>query len=348
VDAQQLSVALPGLDVPGLTAWIDRTGCEIGRPRRAWLISGGRSNLTFGLEGADGRVYCLRRPPLGKALPSAHDVVREYRILRSLQGGTVPVPRVVAVGEDPQVIGAQFYLMEFVEGHIAATGEAARLIPADVRAGAGREMVAALTNIHAVDLAAAGLSSLSKGADYVARQLRRWQRQLGERGMAVHPLLESVADRLSEAMPRQQATTLVHGDFKIANVILGDGGTVRAVLDWELATLGDPVADLGWLLASWSEPEDQVVRIVIPPSQASGFATRQELIDAYRVNSTLDVSDLPYYVALAEWKWAAIDVGVYDRFAAGQMGDASLDRQVVIGEIASRLVHADHLLRQGF
>lgn len=209
-------------------------------------------------------------------------------------------------------------------------------------------MVAALIRIHAVDLAAAGLESLSKGEDYVGRQLRRWQRQLGEHGMAMHPLLRSVADRLTAAMPPQQATTLVHGDFKVGNVILGAGGTVRAVLDWELATLGDPVADLGWLLASWSEPREQVVRIVAPPSQAGGFGVRTELVAAYQASSPLDVSDLPYYVALSEWKWAAIDVGVYDRFASGQMGDASLDQQVVFAEIESRLSHADELLRQGF
>jgi aminoglycoside phosphotransferase (APT) family kinase protein len=347
VGAQPTGPSLPGLDLPGLTAWIDRTGCEVGRPRRVWLISGGRSNLTFGLEGADGCRYCLRRPPLGKVLPSAHDVVREFRILSSLQGGPVPVPRTVAVCEDAGAIGAQFYLMEFVEGHIVGTVQAAGQLPLDVRAGVGRAMAGALTRIHAVDLPATGLDSLSKGPDYASRQLRRWQRQLGERGLAVHPLLKSVADRLSTAVPPQRVTTLVHGDFKVGNMVLGDGGTIRAVLDWELATLGDPIADLGWLLASWSEPGEQVVRIVTPPSQAGGFAARAELVADYRASSPLDISDLPYYTALAEWKWAAIDVGVYDRFASGQMGDASLDRSVVLGEIESRLAHADDLLRHG-
>lgn len=347
MDTQPADTAPPGLDLPGLTAWIDRTGCEVGTPQRAWLISGGRSNLTFGLEGDVGGVYCLRRPPLGKVLPSAHDVVREYRILHALQASAVPVPRVVAACEDTDVIGAPFYLMEFVDGYIAATAEVARSLPADVRAGGGAAMVAALSGIHSVDLTATGLAGLSKGADYVGRQLRRWQRQLGERGPAVHPLLQSVADLLSAAVPTQQATALVHGDFKLGNVVLGAGGTVLAVLDWELTTLGDPIADLGWLLASWSEPAEPVARIVSPPSQADGFATRQELVGAYRGRYPLDLSDLPYYVALAEWKWAAIDVGVYDRFAAGQMGDASLDRQTVLDEIESRLTHADDLLRHG-
>jgi aminoglycoside phosphotransferase (APT) family kinase protein len=336
---------LSGIDWSSLVTWLDSAASLPGRPRRIWLISGGRSNLTYGLETSDGATYCLRRPPLGHVLQSAHDVAREYRILSALQDSAVPVPRTVALCRDTAVIGAPFYLMEFVYGHIAASTTVAERLPAELRARAGQSLVLAMVAIHEVDLAAAGLAALSKHEDYVGRQIRRWRRQLGEPGLAIHPLLAPVADRLDRDAPQQQVTTLVHGDLKLGNVILGDNGSVRAVLDWELATLGDPLADLGWLLASWSEPGEQVARVAPPPSQAPGFASRRELVAAYGERSDLDLSGLPYYVALAEWRWSAINVGVYDRFTSGQMGKGEIDGKAVLAEIGSRLERADELLR---
>jgi aminoglycoside phosphotransferase (APT) family kinase protein len=287
----------------------------------------------------------VRRPPLGDVPASAHDVLREFRILAALQGSAVPVPPVIASCADPSVLGAPFYVMSFIPGPTIASAREATSTPAPTRRRCGLAVVEVMLAIHQVDLAATGLASLSRPGDYVARQLRRWRRQVGDEGLALYPLLAEVAGRLEAAIPGQQADTLVHGDLKLGNLIFRDAGErVAAVLDWELCTLGDPLADLGWLLASWSEPGDTDVRIVTPPSRAGGFARREELVAAYAGGSPLRLDNVAYYSALAEWKWAAIDVGIHRRFARGQMGDASIDLDAVTGEIDSRLDRARALL----
>jgi aminoglycoside phosphotransferase (APT) family kinase protein len=335
-----------GLDLSAFTLWAARNLPAIGRPTEVWLISGGRSNLTFGVRDDDGRTWCLRRPPLGPVLPSAHDVLREFRILSALQGSDVPVPATVGACADESVIGAPFYVMSFVPGRVVAAAEDAGVLPERVRMRAGPAAIEAMQAIHRVDVAAVGLEDLGRPDGYVARQLRRWRRQVGDDGSAAYPLLAAVADRLESSIPPQQTTGIVHGDLKLGNLILTEDGDVAAVLDWELCTLGDPLADLGWLLASWSTSGDTSVRIVAPPSRAGGFATGDELVAAYAAGSPLDLSDVRYYAALADWKWAAIDVGIHKRFSTGQMGDAQVDLDTVVGEINSRLEHAWALLTE--
>jgi aminoglycoside phosphotransferase (APT) family kinase protein len=336
---------LSGFDLAGFLAWAAQHAPAVARVSDASLVSGGRSNLTFGVRDDAGSTWCVRRPPLGAVPSSAHDVLREYRILAALQGSGVPVPPVVASCDDPSVIGAPFYVMSFIAGPTIASAREAESTPVPVRRRCGLAVVEVMLAIHRVDLAASGLANLSRPGDYVARQLRRWRRQVGEDGLEMYPLLAEVAGRLADAIPEQQAETLVHGDLKLGNLIFRDSGdTVAAVLDWELCTLGDPLADLGWLLASWSEPGDTDVRIVTPPSRAGGFARREELIAAYGSGSPLRLDNVAYYSALAEWKWAAIDVGIHRRFTHGQMGDASIDLEAVTGEIDSRLHRSRALL----
>jgi aminoglycoside phosphotransferase (APT) family kinase protein len=338
------ALELPGFDLPGFVAWAAQHAPAVLGVSETWLVSGGRSNLTFGIRDRAGSTWCVRRPPLGDVPSSAHDVLREYRILAALQHCGFPVPQVLACCAEPSVIGAPFYVMAFVPGATIASATDAEATPLPVRRRCGLALVEVMLEIHQVDLVATGLSNLSRPGDYVGRQLRRWRRQVGDDGLELYPRLAEVGDRLGDAIPAQQAETLVHGDLKLGNLIFGESGEVAAVLDWELCTLGDPLADLGWLLASWSEPGETGVRIVTPPSRAAGFAGRDELVAAYQSGSPLRLDDIAYYAALAEWKWAAIDVGIHRRFASGQMGDASVDLEAVTGEIDSRLDRARSLL----
>lgn len=336
---------LSGFDLASFVTWAARHAPPVERVSEAWLVSGGRSNLTFGVRDDEGSTWCVRRPPLGDVPSSAHDVLREYRILAALQGSRVPVPPVIASCDDPSVIGAPFYVMSFIPGPTLASAREAQSKPAPMRNRCGLAVVEVMLAIHQVDLAATGLANLSRPGNYVVRQLRRWRRQVGDDGLELYPLLAEVARGLGDAIPEQQAETLVHGDLKLGNLIFRDSGeAVAAVLDWELCTLGDPLADLGWLLASWSEPGDIDVRIVTPPSRTGGFARREELIAAYRSGSPLRLENVAYYWALAEWKWAAIDVGIHRRFRHGQMGDAAIDLEAVTREIESRLDRARALL----
>jgi aminoglycoside phosphotransferase (APT) family kinase protein len=333
-----------GIDWPRLTSWWQSALPGLSPLGNVWLLSGGRSNLTFGLTDSSGHNWCLRRPPLGHAPPTAHDVAREYRIISALQGSAVPVPPSVAVCSDESVIGAPFYVMGFVGGNVAGTEGAAELLPGEVRAGTGRAAITALLAIHGFEVAGTSLETLARPDSYLARQLRRWRRQLGPESGEIDPRLVTIADQLEARIPPQQRDTLVHGDFKIGNLVLGPGGSVEAVLDWELSTLGDPLADLGWLLASWSQPGDTAVRIARPPTLAEGFDSREQLTGFYAAGSSLDLKATEYYIAFAEWKWACIDVGVHARFSRGQMGTATIDLDTVAGEIADRLTNASELL----
>lgn len=334
----------PDVDVEAIATWLQVAAPNVAPPTKAWVISGGRSNLTYGLADELGVAYCLRRPPFGAATESAHDVLREHRILNALQGSTVPVPPVVAACSDTDVIGAPFFLTRFVDGVVCDNDDVARGLPEDARRAAGASLTSSLARIHGVDLQASGLATLSKFEGYVDRQVRRFRSQLSPNDLGRRPLLGEVADRLGASTPPQQASTLVHGDFKLGNCILAPSGEVAAVLDWELSTLGDPLADLGWLLASWSEPDDIAPRIVSPPTRAGGFDSREQIVASYARWSDLDLSSLPFYVALAEWKWACIDVGTYKRFAAGSMGGSVIDLGALDAEIDDRLARAAALL----
>jgi aminoglycoside phosphotransferase (APT) family kinase protein len=336
--------AVPGVDLDAVNEWLASTQGVDEPLVHIWLIAGGRSNLTYGARDGSGRYFCLRRPPLGRQPASTHDVVREYRILAALQRTAVPVAEVVCVCEDELVIGAPFFVMRYVPGVICSSLAAVEPLSDEARFRAGLSMVSVLSRIHGVNVDKVGLADLGTGGGYIERQLRRFRRQLTADDVSRHPRLASVGDVLSQTRPVEQARTLVHGDFKLGNCIVDYTGNVVGVLDWELATLGDPLADLGWLVASWLAPQDASPRIVAPPTRAGGFVDRERIITAYAKESALDCSSLPYYVALAEWKWACIDVGIERRFARREMGDATIDAAAVDAEIESRLAHAIDLL----
>ncbi len=309
------------IDQASLEAWFAREVDGAEPPLEFERISGGRSNLTYGVTDSTGRRWALRRPPLGKRLASAPDMAREHRIIAALAGTDVPVAPAVALCEDESVNGAPFYVMDFVDGPILRTKAEAEASFREVdRTAIGERVVDTLVAIHAVDPDAVGLGDLGRREDYVARQLRRWHGQWEKSKTRELEVIDDVHRRLSERIPEQGPATIVHGDYRLDNLILSADGRIAAVVDWELCTLGDPLADVGMLLVYWSQPGDELMPLFDPPTTAAGFPLRDEVRRRYAQLSGRDLTGIDYYVALAFWKLAIILEGVFARYAAGQYG----------------------------
>jgi aminoglycoside phosphotransferase (APT) family kinase protein len=310
-----------GIDRTGVEAWFAEHVGTFEPPLSFKRISGGRSNLTYSVRDAAGRSWALRRPPLGKRLGSAHDMGREHRVIAALAGTDVPVPPVVGLCEDDSVNGAPFYVMEFVEGPVLRSrAEAEEHFEPEERRAIGERVADTLVAIHDVDPDAVGLGELGRKKDYVARQLKRWHGQWEKSKTRELEVVEDVHARLAARIPEQGPATIVHGDYRLDNMILAPSGEVAAVVDWELCTLGDPLADVGLLMVYWSEAGDELIPLFDPPTVAAGFPTRDEVKQRYAEGSGRDLSQLDFYVALGYWKLAIILEGVYARYAAGQYG----------------------------
>ncbi len=309
------------IDRHNLEAWFAEHVPGAAPPLEFERVAGGRSNLTYAVSDADGKRWALRRPPLGKRLASAHDMGREHRILSALQGTDVPVPPVVGLCEDDSVNGAPFYVMEFVDGPILRSrGEAEEAFDEGARRKVGERVVDTLVAIHAVDPDAVGLGELGRKEDYVARQLRRWHGQWDKSKTRDLAVVDDIHDRLSARIPEQGPATIVHGDYRLDNMILSPEGEIAAVVDWELCTLGDPLADVGLLLVYWSEAGDEFTPLFEAATTAAGFQGRDEIRSRYAELSGRDLSEIDFYVALGYWKLAIILEGVFARYAAGQYG----------------------------
>jgi aminoglycoside phosphotransferase (APT) family kinase protein len=304
-----------------VTEWLVTRVAGATAPFRFEVIAGGHSNLTYRVTGADGTAYVLRRPPLGNVLASAHDMGREHRVIAGLQNSGVPVPPVYGMCEDPSVIGAPFYVMGFVQGHVLRDVAAAeQLLTPVAREQAGRSLVDTMAAIHAVDLDAAGLSDLGRHEGYIARQLKRWYGQWNQQKTRELSLVDEVHDALSAQIPDQGPATIVHGDYRLDNCMVDDHGNVVAVLDWEICTLGDPLADLGLLMVYWTGPGDEPSAWSGGSTSAEGFLDRAALAQRYGQVSGRNLADLDFYVAFAYWKLACILEGVYARYLAGALG----------------------------
>ena len=341
--SDQASVAADvpeGIDRAGVETWLARQVPDVEPPLSFERIAGGRSNLTYEVSDASGRRWALRRPPLGERLASAHDMSREHRIISALQGTDVPVPPVVGLCEDPAVNGDPFYVMEFVEGPILRSRQdAEESFDEEQLATIGDRVVDTLVAIHAVDPDAVGLGDLGRKQDYVARQLHRWQGQWEKSKSRELPVVDDVHRRLEGRIPPQGPATIVHGDYRLDNTILARSGEVAAVVDWELCTLGDPLADIGLLLVYWSQAEDELTPLLNPPTTASGFPDRAHLSRRYAELSGRDLSEIDFYVALGYWKLAVILEGVFARYAAGQYGKSDEAYQE-FAKIVERLAEA--------
>ncbi len=311
-----------GIDPVGVTAWLEDHAVGIAPPLRFSLIAGGRSNFTYTVTDAAGQRFVLRRPPLGPLLPSAHDMSREHRVIAGLGSSPVPVPPIVGLCTDEAVTGAPFYVMRFVDGLILRDPQAVAPVPEPIRVAATESLVDVLAALHDVEPDAVGLGDLGRRDGYVERTLRRWRGQWEKSKNREVPLVEEVADRLAADIPAAGPARIVHGDYRLDNAIVsGDDGSVRAVLDWELCTLGDPLADLGMLLVYWTEPGDEMSALSWAPTVAPGFPGRKEVAARYAASSGRDLSEVDYFVALGYWKIAVILEGVYVRYAAGAYGD---------------------------
>lgn len=312
-----------GIRSAAVTAWLCEHVEGLRPPLHFLLVAGGRSNLTYRVEDAEGRAVALRRPPVSHVLPTAHDMAREHRIIRALSPTPVPVPLPLGLCEDEAVNGAPFYVMSFVDGLVlrdAATADAV-FADASARRAAGEGLADTLAALHAVDVDEVGLGDLAKREGYIERQLRRWSAQFDqtkEAGVAEPGAVEAVGATLAARIPVQRRAAIVHGDFRLDNAVLRPDGTVAAVLDWELCTLGDPMADVGTFLDYWATPDEgEPILGRMPASTLPGFPTAPELLERYARTSGADVSEVRYFMAFGYWRLACILQGVYARYRAG-------------------------------
>lgn len=316
------AAADPALVGPWLARVLDEprwSDCRVSR------IGAGRSNLTFRVDSAAGAVV-LRRPPLGAVATSAHDMVREQRALRALTGTAVPVPAVLAASDESGPLAAPCYVMELVEGVVAVSGLPAGFAECPGQRGdLAHGLVDVLARLHAVDPGTVGLADFGRPAGFLERQLRTWGRQLETWRDGRHwPALHTLAGALGARVPRSGTPGIVHGDYRIDNVVLdrADPGRVLAVLDWEMATLGDPLADLGLMLVSWQQDREDdeqwaAARVLPSPTGLAGFPTRADVAGQYAQRSGRSIRDLPWYIAFGCFKLAVVLVGILSRARTG-------------------------------
>lgn len=311
--------ATEGIDAQRVTQWL-RQHTALTPPLTFHPITGGHSNLTFLVKDAANRQWVLRRPPLNSVLATAHDMGREHRIISALADSDVPVPATIAMCDDASVTGAPFYVMAHVDGVVVRDATIAQDLSMPHRRLASADLISVLARLHRIRPDDVGLGDLGRRESYVARQLRRWDRQVRSLSTRELPLLFSVHERLTKTIPPQHSAGIVHGDYKIENCIVGDDGRIAAVLDWELCTLGDVRADVGMLMVYWVEPEDTLHPLVHPPTSIGGFARRRDLLERYCAETGSDFPEIDYFVAFAYWRLACIIEGVYTRYKAAAMG----------------------------
>lgn len=310
------SSPVAGIDPEPVMAWMAER-VKLSPPLQFEIIAGGHSNLTYRVSDAAGRRWVLRRPPLAHLLAGAHDMVREHRLLSSLEPTVVPTPPVVGLCTDDEVNGADFYVTEFVDGTVLRSLSDAEALTPEARGELSRRMVEVLAAIHSTDLEATGLATLGRPDDYVARQIHVWRRQFNAMTSRDLPIIERVHDVLVASIPPQAEATLVHGDYRLDNCLSTTDGDLAAVLDWEISTLGDPVAELGFLLGYWVEADDGFNPLGHDATAAEGFWTRDQLALAYAELTGRDVGNIEWHFAFASWRLACILEGVHARYVGG-------------------------------
>ena len=320
-----------GIEEVRVTGWMKGQIPDLEAPMSFELITGGHSNLTYRCQDISGKAFVLRRPPLGHVLESAHDMGREHKIIDALQGSKVPVPKTYGLCRDKSINGADFYLMGFVDGNVLNDSVSGLTIDASDRAALGKHVIHILCDLHAVDIDAVGLGDLGRKEAYLARQLNRWSKQWIASKTHEIPSMEASQQLLAERLPEQRGASIVHGDFRLGNMIV-EGQRVKAILDWELCTLGDPLADVGYLLNNWVSPGeiDNEGEGDQSPTAVGGYPSREALCAIYEARTGRDLSMINYYRAFQHWRLAAIGQGVYKRYLLGAMGESrevDLDRQ---------------------
>jgi aminoglycoside phosphotransferase (APT) family kinase protein len=353
MDVVETAEDAAGLELPplvvreSLEAFLDAHGIGEGR-LEAERIGEGHSNITFLVKRGDARVV-LRRPPRPPLPPSAHDVLREARLLKALEATPVRVPTVIAVGDDETVLGVPFYVMEEIHGSVLASAIPPAIDTADERRRTAEELVDALVELHNVDWRACGLEGYGKPTGYLERQVRRFSGLWEHNKTRELPVVEELGEWLGRNMPESPESTIVHGDYRLGNVMMADAAPAElvAIFDWELSTIGDPLADVGYLTVTWVEPDDPqdtMFANLNAVTRSGGFLTREEIIARYEERSGRSMSALNWYQALALWKAAVFMEGNYKRFQAGNSDDEYLglfDRGVpMLAEKAREIAHS--------
>ena len=315
-----------GLDLTRLAPYLEQVGlAPVAGALTARVIAGGKSNITYDVSDGTHR-WVVRRPPLGHVLATAHDMAREYRVITALEPTGVPVPRTYGLCEDLDVIGAPFFVMDFVEGTpFRHDFDLAPLGP-DYALAVSTRMVEVLAHLHSVDPEAIGLGDFGRAEGFLARQVRRWTKQLHASHSRDLTGADELAALLADRVPAESSVAIVHGDFRLDNLLVGDDGEVRAVLDWEMATIGDPITDLALLLAY-----QRMARLgdggeIASASNVAGFLSSEEIIERYSASSGRRIDDLGFYLGLAHFKLAGIVEGIHFRYINGQTVGPGFDR----------------------
>ena len=316
--------SIKGIRQDSVTAWLEANIDGLNPPFEYSLIVGGHSNLTYRVDDAQGRRVVLRRPPMGAVLATAHDMAREHRIVSAVGRSEVPVPQTLGLCEDVEVNDAPFYVMDYVVGTVFSDSHTTeKLLDTDARRALSERTVEVLAALHAIEPGDIGLGELAKRENYIGRQLKRWHGQWEKSKTRELPQMEEVFQGLSERIPEQTSAGIVHGDYRIGNMLVSDKGRIAAVLDWELCTLGDTLADVGYLLNNWFQPGEQSadLQAVFGPTSIGGFSTREELVARYSELSGREVASINYYRAFQYWRLAAIVEGVLARYLKGVMAN---------------------------
>lgn len=329
---------VPGVDLDRLVPWFSEHVAPV-ESLRATVVGHGRSNLTYRIESGS-EAWVLRRPPLSHVQPTAHDMAREFRVISAL-AGRIPVPRTFALCDDPSVIGAPFYVMEHVVGLVPVNPtEVAERYDEAQRRRMGEELIDTLAALHSLDPAEVGLADFGKPQGYIERQVRRFSEQLERIKSRDLSEMEELARRLQANIPEESGAAIVHGDYRLDNTIVNAEGHIAAVLDWEMSTLGDPLADMGILRMYWRDRDAQGEAATVGSAGVitlPGFPTWQEAARRYEERSGRDLSNLDYYIVLAHFKLAVILENMYNRFKAGGTVGAGFE---TIGDQALILARA--------
>lgn len=328
--------SLRGLDLDKLAAWLPTAGIHPEGSLAGELIAGGKSNLTYVVT--DGtQEWIVRRPPLGHVLATAHDMGREYRVMSALQGTNVPVPVTYAMCTDPDVIGANFYVMQRCAGTPYRRKEELIALGEDRARVISERLIDTMVALHLVDPGAVGLSDFGKAEGFLARQVERWHKQLAASYNRDLPLADALYEQLRATVPSESATGIVHGDFRLDNVLIDGSDQPTAVLDWEMATLGDPLTDLALMLVYHRLGEALGGDAVTDVSLAPGFLCEADIVTRYATGTGRDLSGFGFYIGLAVYKLAAILEGIHFRYLQGQTVGPGFDR---IGEGITPLLEA--------
>lgn len=326
-----------GYDIPAVESWIAANVSGLVPPFEWTRLEGGHSNLTYKLRDGSGNEAVIRRPPQGELLPKAHDMSREWALISALGPTPVPVPAALGFCEDPGVTGAWFYVMGLVDGRpLYSAAETLAWVPEERRLQLAHSFIDVLADLHSLVPDEIGLGELGKKEGYVQRQLKTWYRSWlasAEPAQYDDPRAHELQQYFLDNMPEQGMARVVHGDYGFHNCLIGADSSVVAVVDWEISTLGDPLADLAYALNPWADPGDTTPQDPVLATAVPGFPTRTELAQRYAGRTGASLDQLDYYLGFNRWKTAAILHGVYARYMAGQKSTEG----VALEELRSRI-----------